>query len=401
MTRLFLRALLPCNMTPLAAAGLLIVLIGACSRHDSRTWDQRGAAAYLDRREAWWASWHSASREQNTFCISCHTALPYALARPALSVALAESGPAAEEFKLLENVTKRVRLWSTLQPYYRDKPVASRATESVLNALILASHDARQGRLSTESRAAFDNMWALQEIAGADAGAWPWIQFNNEPWEAHDSPYYGATLAALAIGLAPDDYRSQPEIQAAIARLRQYLDREFAAQSALNRIELLWASAYLPGLLRPERQQSVIDEIWNRQLPDGGWAAASLVLGWQRRDGTPQVQRSDGFATGLITLTLQRVGIARDEPRLVRGLSWLVTNQSRWNGGWAAYSMNKRRKPFLDKAAKFMDDAATAYAVLALTQWAVEDSSGLQRQSTIGPIASTLRTGANRVENHQ
>src|SRR5580692_12541184 len=48
------------------------------------SWDPKAAAAYLDQRAAWWMGWQGASRDHQTFCISCHTALPYALSRPAL-----------------------------------------------------------------------------------------------------------------------------------------------------------------------------------------------------------------------------------------------------------------------------------------------------------------------------
>ena len=78
--------------------------------------------------------------------------------------------------------------------------------------------------------------------------------------------------------------------------------------------------------------------------------------------------KSDGYATGLITFALQQAGISREDIRVKRGLTWLVRNQSIWNGHWAAASLNRRRgNPFSDVAC-FMDDAATAYAMLALTQ---------------------------------
>jgi hypothetical protein len=43
-------------------------------------------------------------------------------------------------------------------------------------------------------------MWALQEWTGDQKGAWPWLDFGNEPFEASDSQYYGSFLAAVAIG---------------------------------------------------------------------------------------------------------------------------------------------------------------------------------------------------------
>lgn len=125
--------------------------------------------------------------------MSCHTAVPYALARSALRRVLAEQAPSANERKLLDNVTKRVRLWKQVAPFYSDadrgayKTVESRGTESVLNALILASHDAQSGQLSTDTLTALDNMWGEQQATGNNKGAWFWLRFNNEPWEADDS----------------------------------------------------------------------------------------------------------------------------------------------------------------------------------------------------------------------
>jgi squalene-hopene/tetraprenyl-beta-curcumene cyclase len=154
-------------------------------------------------------------------------------------------------------------------------------------------------------------MWSLQESKASEQGAWSWIQFNNEPWEAYDSPYYGATLAAIAVGLAPENYRSAPKIQQNLELLREYLKREYATETLLNRVSLLWASAKIPGILKPEQQESIIGEILSKQQADGGWCAAAVGT-WKGRDGTPLVMRSGGYATGLITDALQQVGIPRE-----------------------------------------------------------------------------------------
>src|SRR6266567_3269663 len=112
----------------------------------SASWS-KAAAAYLDGRAAWWMTWPQSARDHDTFCVSCHTALPYAIGRPALRAALGEQGPSPNERKLLDNVTKRVRLWKEVEPFYPDatrgapKTAESRGTESILNALILASYD--------------------------------------------------------------------------------------------------------------------------------------------------------------------------------------------------------------------------------------------------------------------
>ncbi|MHB8617578.1 MAG: prenyltransferase/squalene oxidase repeat-containing protein [Candidatus Acidiferrales bacterium] len=355
----------------LVVACALACLCASCrnsAANSSDQWNQKDATAYLDQHESMWTSWPTAAREQGTFCVSCHTAMPYALSRRAMDLRLGENNLSANERKLVDNVTKRVRLWKSIPPYYKGEAGQSRGTEAVLNALILANYDARSGHLSADTRAAFDDMWKLQETTGEQRGAWEWIQFNNEPWEAYDSPYYGATLAAIAVGMAPENYRSAPEIQPNLELLREYLNREYPAQTLLNRISLLWAAAELPGILKPEQQESLIEEILSKQQADGGWCTSSLVGTWKRRDGTPLVMRSDGYATGLITYVLQLAGVPRNNAPVKNGLYWLRRNQTWWGGHWEGYSLNTWHYDLHPVGSHFMNDAATAYAVLALTQ---------------------------------
>lgn len=279
------------------------------------------------------------------------------------------------ERALLDNVIKRVRLWKEVAPFYTDadrgehKTVESRGTESVLNALILAVNDAQNGHLTDDTRSALNNMWAEQQVAGNNKGAWLWLRFNNEPWEADDSGFYGATLATIATGIAPENYRGTPEIQARLTLLREYLARESAAQTTINRIELLWASSKLPGLLEADQRKSIINEAFDKQRPDGGWSLTSLVGGWKRADGTPQEMTSDGYATGFIAFVLQQSGIPRENPKLKQALAWLATNQNKSDGSWPSSSLNKNVQHHqTPQTAQFMSDAATAYAVLALTE---------------------------------
>ena len=318
--------------------------------------------------------WPRAQRDHETFCVSCHTAVPYALSRSALRTALAEQAPSPNERRLLDSVTKRVRLWKEVEPFYKDadrgpyKSVESRGTESVLNALILSSRDAQSDQLSNDARMAFENMWAEQQIAGKQKGAWLWLRFKNEPWEADDSDYFGATLAAVAVGIAPGNYRTVPEIQTNLKLLREYLNREFAVQTPINRVLLLWAAATLTGLPEPNRKKVIIGELLEKQQADGGWSLSSLSGDWKRTDGTSQETVSDGYATGLITFVLQRAGMSPENAKLKRGLGWLTANQDKTLGSWPAYSLNKNKENHISsETALFMNDAATSYAVLSLT----------------------------------
>jgi len=378
-------------------AGLMLVLLTACARSTGPAWNPKAAADYLDRRADQWMHWPKAARAQDTVCVSCHTALTYALVREPLGRFLKESGSAPARQRLLADVRKRVQLSPQLPPYYPDKALASRGTEAVLNALILADEDANQGHLSAATQAAFDAMWATQLTSGPDAGSWPWIQFNNEPWEAPDSGYYGATLAALAVASAPDAYRARPSIQQGLGRLHDYLTRAFAQQTLLKRADLLWAAGRLPGLIEPAARDSTLRELWAMQRSDGGWSLASLMPNWKRRDGTPQDNESDGYATGFVALVLQESGVAPTDVRLRRALYWLEKHQSIWNGRWSADSPNKKRG-LRDEPRHFMDDAATGFAVLALLN-ARPPAIDVPHSSGAAHTASqTLRSQVTRIK---
>jgi squalene-hopene/tetraprenyl-beta-curcumene cyclase len=336
------------------------------------TWDARLAASYLDGRAGWWLGWRSAARDHGTSCVSCHTAVPFALSRPALRAKLGEREPVDAERRVIENVVKRVRLWSEVEPFYPDQTVGlpktseSRGTEAVLNALILSQRDAALGSLSDDARRALANLWPLQFRTGDLKGAWAWLSFRLEPWEGAGSAYYGAALAAIAVGGAPDGYAATPDIADRVAALRDFLKRGADTASAFNKTMALWASSYLPGVLDQRQRDGIVEALASRQRPDGGWSTASLAP-WTRRDSTALPADSDGYATGLILLALQRAGIPATDSRVRAGIEWLSSHQDPSTGMWRASSLNKQRDPASD-AGKFMSDAATAYAVMALSQ---------------------------------
>src|ERR1700733_3352325 len=105
-------------------AFLTLVCPLGCSRapaKGSTSLNLNSAATYLDNREMWWMQWVGASRDHGTFCVSCHTTLPYALARPALRAANGDLSLSPDERELMENVRKRVQLWKETKPYYSEE----------------------------------------------------------------------------------------------------------------------------------------------------------------------------------------------------------------------------------------------------------------------------------------
>jgi hypothetical protein len=342
-------------------------------------WDSGAAARYLDLRETWWQNWDHAKRDHGTRCVSCHTQATYAFARPALRVSLGTHGPTDEETAMLADVRKRVKSWSEMLPFYNDevygkrKKIESRNAEAVLNAIILSNYDVDAGQQDEVTMLAFRHAWELQTRTGQDAGAWVWQNFDYAPWESKESQYHWAALMAVQTAREPGSYMLYKDIQPSLQALTEYLKTHYEAQPLLNKIVALWADKPFPGILTAPQKATLLTLIYGLQKSDGGWSASSLG-DWHRRDGTPLETRSDGYATGLITLVLEEAvagaphAPASTPAHIERGLAWLRANQNSETGSWPAWSLNKDRNP-QSGPGMFMSDAATAYASLALLEW--------------------------------
>ncbi len=367
------------------ARGIIAVLVavvnlasGPVQAGDESRWDGKAAAKYLDARAAEWAKFGGANRGQGAdkvSCVSCHTMLSYALGRPAARHLDGEDRPTAQEDRMLEQVRHRVANWKDLDtPQFRlsydfdeRKKLESWGTESVLNALLLSLNDRRLGLKtpSDSTRDALRNLWALQKADGTDAGSWDWLDFGLRPWEASEARYYGAALASIAVGSAPGYLRSgsDPQVQTGLDRLRRYFRGHVEKQNLHNLIWTLWASTVVDGLLTGIERDRIVGQVLAKQQDNGGWSLASLGE-FKRQDNTPQETGPDGYATGLALHTLQLAGVPKQHPGIAKGLAWLGAHQHE-SGAWVGYSLNKRRDP-ASHAGKFMTDASTAFALLAL-----------------------------------
>ena len=295
------------------------------------------AARYLDTASLNWVKTRK--------CATCHTNMSYLMARPALSSALKDSGEVREFFESYY-----------LQRWQKGEKAPRPVYSPVVVGTALAFNDAQTtGELSDTTRKTLDMMWTTQR----EDGGWQWPKCGWAPMEIDD--HYGVTLAALAVGIAPGDYRETEAAKGGMTKIREYLKTN-PAPSLHHRIMVAWASLRVDGLMQESERKDVLQELLSKQLADGGWATPALLVDWKtfnRKDGKPHdVNTSDAYGTGLAIIIAREMGIPAKDERLQKGISWLKSNQ-RESGKWFS------RSPSMDSR-HYFTNFGCAFAVLAL-----------------------------------
>jgi squalene-hopene/tetraprenyl-beta-curcumene cyclase len=227
-------------------------------------------------------------------------------------------------------------------------------TEAVMVASMLAQNDAlTTGTLHPTTRKALDRMWTVQR----EDGGFDWMKFNQPPSEIDD--HYGVAVAAIGVGVAPDDYADTPAAQAGLDKIRVYFKNNPPANLHHRAMKLL-ASLHVEGIMTEPQRREVVEDLFALQKPDGGWGLATLGP-WERSDDKRQdTESSDGYGTGFVVHVLRKAGVAAEEPRIQKGIAWLKTHQ-RESGRWFTRSLWKDQKHYITQA-------GTAYCILALAE---------------------------------
>jgi squalene-hopene/tetraprenyl-beta-curcumene cyclase len=228
----------------------------------------------------------------------------------------------------------------------------------VVAAAALAYNDAATTKkLHPLTRTALDRMWKVQR----KDGGFSWYKCNLPPMEIDD--HYGATLAAVATGVAPEGYANSDAARKGLDGIRVYLKANPPA-NLHHKAMTLWAASYLDDLLTVDERKRSIDALLAVQLPDGGWSAASLGS-WKRADKREQDPKTaDGYGTGFVAFALRRAGVPASDPAIQNAIAWLKANQ-RASGRWFTRSLSKDETHYLS-------DAGSAFAVMALAACAAD-----------------------------
>jgi squalene-hopene/tetraprenyl-beta-curcumene cyclase len=111
------------------------------------------------------------------------------------------------------------------------------------------------------------------------------------------------------------------------------------------------------------------ERILSHQQADGGWSIRTFARPeeWGKGNRAQKLREepellnppSDGHMTGLAIIALRKAGIGASDPRLQRGVAWLLANQ-RASGRWYTRSLNR-------DGWQFITYSGTAYPLLALS----------------------------------
>lgn len=295
------------------------------------------AALYLDRASLNW--------QKKKKCATCHTNMSYMMARPALSSVQKDSG----EVRAFFEDYRKVR-WA------KRGPTEDQGFWPIVVGTGLTFNDVgSSGKLSDVTREVLDMMWSAQR----EDGGWRWPDCDYAPIE--EDEHFGVTLAALTVGVAPDGYSESPKAKAGLEKLRTYLKNN-PPKSLHHRAMLAWASVRIGGIATEDDREKALKELLGLQRPDGGWSTSGFLTDWkglERESGEPlETETSDAYGTGFVIIIARELGVPADDPRLQKGIQWILTNQ-RESGKWFT------RSP-VNEARNLISNIGSAYAVLAL-----------------------------------
>jgi squalene-hopene/tetraprenyl-beta-curcumene cyclase len=304
------------------------------------------AVSFLDNAAVQW----TAERK----CFSCHTNYSYMYVRPMIG---AHTQTHADVRQSLEAMV--TDSWVLGKPRWDAEVVATAAALAYNDALTTK-------KLHPLTKLALNKIWTVQQKDGGIK----WLLCKWPPMENDD--HYGVTLAALAVGVAPDGYAKTPPAQKGLDGLRGWL-KAHPPENLHHKAMLLWVSTRLAGFLNKDEQQDAIKSLRARQLPDGGWGSPSLVPNWPRGDKKDHdFTVSDGYATGFTIFVLRQAGVPADDPALAKGVAWLKANQ-RESGRWFTRSLFRDNKHYLSHA-------GSAFAVMAIQACEGTAVSALERR---------------------
>jgi hypothetical protein len=170
-------------------------------------------------------------------------------------------------------------------------------------------------------------------------------------------------MLAVAIGEAPENYKSSAAIAENLEMLKDFIRRDFNKHTLHEKLMAVWADHELGGGVLSQNQiKNTMSEALSRYR-EGGWSIHSLL-------GVAGDNVPDGYATGMVTNIMLKKGMT-EEVEVKGGLKWIRSSQRIGAtgvlpdgrpgcGSWFGMSPNT------NQASTFFTDISTSYSMLTL-----------------------------------
>jgi len=294
----------------------------------------RAARQYLDDGALSWV------REKS--CVNCHTTGPYLSERPALTPLL---GKPNEE--VLADFIDSIPVNAPAETEKNGHRYVSGSWTAIWCALGLAEWDRHvTGTLSEHTDLSLRQMLLHQSPDGS------FVSY-GEVEIPHITTDFELTLQAVrALTAAPRwlEGLEDPDLIARVERMKAWL-RTAPPRNDFDRILRLQLASYLPDIVTPADHEAALALLSSKQHADGGWSTRdmSAVKDWHFEmspavmnllASLPDAARpeSDAYMTAFAIVLMRQSGVPADDPRLVRGLDWLRSEQ-RVSGRWWMHSL--------------------------------------------------------------
>ena len=291
-------------------------------------------------------------------CLSCHTVLSYVIGQNAKpSRELGEESSA-----IVDYIGDRLENWTERRPWYPSKASESDSTELIISAFARSQFE-KSGAIAVSSQT-MQSIRLMTKFQEED-GSLPWLNYSLQPLESADAKSFGAALAAVTFSTL--DVNQRQEFSVEIENLKKYLRKEWSKPETadVNRLNVVWASSKLKGILSDSEIQETLTHSYSGQLANGGIPIESVSAWTANHRPSISPAQANSYATSYLLYVTQMAGMEKNDhiaAKFQLGTHWLQTNQLE-DGSWQGVSLNSNRA-FNNRLAS---DLATGFGLAVLS----------------------------------
>ena len=283
-------------------------------------------------------------------CIACHSTGVYLAERTQLTKLFGP--PQKEVYDIFATTVPD----SVAEPQIRDgKKMYADVIFAVWRTLGLAQWDKFvTGKLSAETEKSIKDLLMRQ----SDDGLWTTATKVEIPYIRTDYELGLQSLRAMVAAPGWLEKNSDTELKKRVEKLKLALKNTKPAND-FERVQRLQLYAIMPELVSKEEMTTANAILTKLQKPDGGWSTRSFskTPEWGPNITPENIKMidseadaadpaSDPFMTAFAVVSLRESGMPADDPRIVKAIAWLKSNQ-RQTGRWWMKSLYKNTQHYI------------------------------------------------------